>query len=298
VRDALTGVLLPVILVAGLGALLAARMPIDQDTVSRITLYLLSPALVADTVLHTPIQASEAIRLTAAYVVVLLVSLAIGWLCGLGTGGMEARSLSISVGLWNAGNMGLPIALFAFGQAGFEMATILFLVSFIGMYAVGPAVLTMGRNGVSIAGTIRAVLRLPALWVAGIALAVRAIDLHVPVGVDRGVGLLADATLPMILLSLGLQLGAGGWVRPTSRIWAATGARLLVGPTIAWGIGWVIGLRGDALSILILSAAMPTAVNALLIAREYEGDTEAVSAMVVTTTVLSIPTLAVVLALL
>ena len=43
---------------------------------------------------------------------------------------------------------------------------------------------------------------------------------------------------------------------------------------------------------------MPTAVNALLIAREYEGDTEAVAAMVVTTTVLSIPTLAVVLALL
>lgn len=50
---ALTDVLLPVILVAGLGALLASRFTIDQHTVSRITLYLLSPALVLDVVPKT-----------------------------------------------------------------------------------------------------------------------------------------------------------------------------------------------------------------------------------------------------
>lgn len=297
-REALTGVLLPVIVVAGLGALLASRMPIDQDTVSRITLYLLSPALVGDTVLHTPIQMTEALRLSAAYVLVLVVSLVIGWICGIGARSTSTRSLSISVGLWNAGNMGLPIALFAFGQAGFERATILFLVSFIGMYAVGPAVLTLGRDGITVAGTIRAVMRLPVLWVAAVALVVRAVDAPVPQGVDRGIRLMAQATLPMILLALGLQLGAGGWVRPTARVWAATAGRLVVGPLAAWGLGWLIGLRGESLSVVVLSAAMPTAVNTILIAREYEGDTELVASAVVTTTLLSIPTLVVLLALL
>lgn len=297
-REALTDVLLPVVLVAALGALLAARVPIDQETISKITLYLLSPALVAETVLHTPIQMSEAVRLTLAYVAVLIVSLLIGWACGLGGDRRSARSLSISVGLWNAGNMGLPIALFAFGQAGFERATILFLVSFIGMYAVGPAVLTMGRDGVTLAGTAQAVMRLPVLWVAAVALGVRGLDVPVPEGVDRGVTLLAQATLPMILLALGLQLGAGGWIRPTARIWAATGARLVIGPASAWAIGWTVGLRGEALAVLILSAAMPTAVNALLIAREYEGDTDAVAATIVTTTLISIVTLVLLLPLL
>ncbi len=297
-REALTDVLLPVVLVAALGALLASRVAIDHDTISRITLYLLSPALVAETVLHTPIELSEAVRLTVAYAVVLIVSLLVGWACGLGRDGRSARSLSISVGLWNAGNMGLPIALFAFGQAGFERATILFLVSFVGMYAVGPAVLTMGRDGVTLVGTARAVMRLPVLWVAAVALGVRWLDVPVPEGIDRGVTLLAQATLPVILLALGLQLGSGGWIRPTARIWAATGGRLVIGPVSAWGIGWVVGLRGEALSVLILSAAMPTAVNALLIAREYDGDTDVVAAAIVTTTLLSIPTLAVLLSLL
>lgn len=296
--DALTGVLLPVVLVAGLGALLSSRVEIDHETISKVTLYLLSPALVADTVLHTPIEASEALRLSLAYVLVLLVSLGIGWLCGQGSGSTGKRSLSISVGLWNAGNMGLPIALFAFGQAGFERATILFLVSFIGMYAVGPAVLTLGRDGITLTGTALAVMRLPVLWVAALALVVRLASVTVPEGIDRGIALMADATLPIILLALGFQLGAGSWARPSGRIWAATAGRLAVGPLAAWGLGWLVGLRGEALSVLILSAAMPTAVNAILIAREYDGDTDTVASAVVTTTFLSIPTLAVVLTLL
>ncbi|MFD1731912.1 hypothetical protein ACFSC4_13900 [Deinococcus malanensis] len=69
--QALTTVLLPVFLVAGLGALLASRFPIDQTTIARVTLYLLSPALVLDVILRTPIRAAEAVQLGAAYLLTL-----------------------------------------------------------------------------------------------------------------------------------------------------------------------------------------------------------------------------------
>ncbi len=297
-RQALTDVLLPVLVVAGLGALLASRTRIDQDTVTRITLYLLSPALIADVVLHTPISAGEAGRLTLAYVLVLVASLAAGWFCSLGRGADERRALSIGAGLWNAGNMGLPIAFFVFGQSGFERATILFLISFVGMYVVGPAVLTLGRDGLSVLGTVRAVLRLPVLWVGAAALIVRLVDAPVPTGVDRGVTLLAQATLPMILLALGLQLGAGRWPRPTGAMAAATVVRLVASPAAAYVIGRLLGLSGQGLAVLVLSAAMPTAVNALLITREYGGDTRTVAGTIVLTTLGSVLTLAVVITLL
>lgn len=297
-RDALTEVLLPVLIVAGLGALLASRFPIDQDTITKITLYLLSPALILDVVLHTPISLGEAGRLSLGYVLVLALSLAAGWACGLGRDDAQRRALSVSAGLWNAGNMGLPIAYFAFGQSGFERATILFLVSFIGMYAVGPAVMTLGRNGLSITGTVRAVLRLPVLWVGATGLVVRLLDVGVPTGVDRGVVLLAQATLPMILLALGLQLGAGRWPRATAAMTAATLVRLVASPAAAYGVGRLIGLGGQGLAVLVLSAAMPTAVNALLITREYGGDTRTVAGTIVLTTLGSIVTLAVVVTLL
>ncbi|MCD0177050.1 AEC family transporter, partial [Deinococcus sp. 14RED07] len=58
------------------------------------------------------------------------------------------------------------------------------------------------------------------------------------------------------------------------------------------------GLRGESLAVLILSASMPTAVNALLIAREYDGDTDTVAGVVLLSTLGSVVTIAGVVALL
>lgn len=296
--SALSTVLLPVLLVAGLGALLSSRFPIDQASVSRITLYLLSPALVLDTILKTPIQAGEAAQLGGAYLLTSLLCLALGWLCGLGRPERERRSLSASVGIWNSGNMGLPIALFTFGQAGFERATVLFLASFIGMYVFGPAVYSLGRPGSNPLEAVRGMLRLPALWVAVLAAALRALHVTLPEGLTRGVSLLAQATLPMVLLTLGLQLGAGGWPRPTLRLSLATAARLIGGPLIALGVGRALHLSPLNVQVLVLSASMPTAVNALLIAREYDADTDTVAGVATLTTLTSVLTVAVVVTLL
>lgn len=296
--SALLNVLLPVMLVAGLGALLSSRFPIDQTTVSRITLYLLSPALVLDTILKTPIQVGEAAQLGAAFLLTSLLCLALGWLCGAGRPEHEQRSLSASVGIWNSGNMGLPIALFTFGQAGFERATVLFLASFIGMYVFGPAVYSLGRPGSGLLEAVRGMGRLPALWVAVLAVLLRALHVTLPEGLTRGVSLLAQATLPMVLLALGLQLGAGGWPRPTPRLWLATAARLVGGPLIALGVGQALHLSPLNVQVLVLSASMPTAVNALLIAREYGADTETVAGVATLTTLGSVLTVAVVVTLL
>lgn len=296
--QALSSVLLPVILVAGLGALLSSRFPIDQGTISRITLYLLSPALVLDVLLRTPVQVGEALHLGVAYGITLLACLGLGWLCGLGRPGLTQRSYSASVGIWNSGNMGLPIALFAFGQAGFERATVLFLASFVGMYAVGPAVYSLGRGGMSPLDAVKDILRLPAIWATVLGVTLRLLHIPVPEGLTRGVSLLAQATLPMVLLALGLHLGAAGRPRMDARLWLASGARLIGGPVIALGVGRVLGLDAQNLAVLVLSASMPTAVNALLIAREYDADVETVAGVATLSTLLSVVTIAGVVTLL
>lgn len=298
--QALSDVLLPVLLVAGLGGLLSARLPIDQATVARITLYLLSPALVLEVLLTTPVQAGETLALGAAYALTVAGCLGLGWLCGLGRPVPEQRSLMASVAIWNSGNMGLPIALFAFGKTGFAQATLLFLMSFVGMYLVAPVVYSAGVPGQPRAGAalLLNMVRLPAVWMVGVGLLLRALHLHLPAGLMRGVELLAQATLPVVLLSLGLQLGAAGWPRLDLRVALATAARLLGGPLLGLGAGLLCGLGGQALAVLVLSASMPTAVNALLIAREYGGDADTVARTAFFSSVLSVPTIAAVVSLL
>jgi len=80
----------------------------------------------------------------------------------------------------------------------------------------------------------------------------------VPLGVARGVHLMSQATLPLVLLSLGLQLGAAGRIRVTPPMLFASGVRLLLGPLAALGISVLLGLRGQPLAVLVLSASMPT----------------------------------------
>ncbi|UBV42354.1 AEC family transporter [Deinococcus taeanensis] len=301
--QALSNVLLPVMLVAGLGAVLAARFPIDQATMARVTLYLLSPALVLNVLLTTPVQLGEVLSMGSAYALTVAGCLGLGWLTGLGRPQAERRSLTASVGIWNSGNMGLPIALFAFGQAGFARATLLFLMSFVGMYVIAPFVYSAGLRGPAHAqvgagpGTlVLNVLRLPAVWMVVLGVTLRALHVTLPEGLSRGVELLAQATLPVVLLSLGLQLGAGGWPRLDARVWLATAARLIGGPLLGLGAGLLCGLRGDTLGVLVLSASMPTAVNALLIAREYGGDTDTVARTAFLSTLCSVLTIAAVVA--
>jgi len=67
---------------------------------------------------------------------------------------------------------------------------------------------------------------------------------------------------------------------------------------VALAIGYAVGLRGLPLQALVLSSAMPTAVNAFLLADEYDADVDLVAHTVTVSTLLSFVGAAVVTALL
>jgi predicted permease len=285
--------MVPVSLVAGTGYLLARRLKLDQDTVARLSLYALTPALAFDTILNAKIAAAEALTLSAAFLLTWAVTVTLSGLVARRWEAQTCRSVMASSTIWNSGNLGLPIALFAFGQSGLERALVVYLVGVIGTYILGPAIYNSGAGW---RGSVRAVLRLPVLWAALAALVWRLSGVSVPLGVGRGVHLLAQATLPLVLLSLGIQLGAAGRLRITPPMLFASGVRLVLGPLAALGISLLLGLRGQPLAVLVLSASMPTAVNALLLAREYGGDAQTVAGVVLLTTLGALVTVTAVVA--
>lgn len=282
---ALGTVVLPVALVALVGALVGRFLRVDQTAVARLSLYALTPALALDTLLHTQVAAGDALRVVGAYLGTVAVMAVIARGVAAPYKALTRRSVMAAVCIGNNGNFGLPISLFALGQAGFEYSLLVFLASLVVTFTLGPS---LYGGGAGARATLRSVLRLPAVWCVVLALALRSLNLALPTGLDRGVHLLSQATLPMVLLSLGLQIGMGGAPRLTAPVWSATALRLLAGPVVALAVAWGLGARGVQLQALVLSAAMPTAVNAFLLAREYAADVETVAATVVTTTLASL----------
>lgn len=290
---ALLNVIVPVALVALIGYLLGRRLKLDQDTVARLSLYALTPALAFDTILNAKIAAAEALTLTLGFLLTWAVTASLSSLVAQRWEVQTRRSVVASSTIWNSGNLGLPIALFAFGQAGLERALVVFLVGVIGTYILGPAIYNSGAGW---RGSLRAIVGLPVLWAACAALVWRVSGVGVPLGISRGVHLLAQATLPLVLLSLGIQLGAAGKLSITPPMVFASGVRLILGPLAAFGISLLLGLRGQPLAVLVVSASMPTAVNALLLAREYGGDAQTVAGVVLLTTLGAVVTVTAVVA--
>jgi predicted permease len=111
------------------------------------------------------------------------------------------------------------------------------------------------------------------------------------------VNLLSDAAIPAMLVVLGIQLSRAsmrGQIRP---ILMASSLRLLAGPLLAFGLVLLFGMSGYARQVSIVQAGMPTAVATGVLATEFGSDAEFATATILVSTVLSMATLSVLLAL-
>jgi predicted permease len=295
VFSALLEVVLPVVFIAFIGTFIGRFLRPDQPSLSKITLYALSPALAFDNLSSTAVRFEVALAIIVGYVMFESV---MGWLTWFSSRDLDdrtRRAMVAGVITGNNGNFGLPISLFAFGKAGLELSLIVFTVSVFFTFVVTPAVLSHGGNWPS---RVVTVLKLPLVWAAMGGVLVNVFELRLPVGLERGVQLLGQAAIPMLLIALGLQIGTSGLPRLTQPILQSSSLRLFLGPVVAFGVATLLGLRDLERNVLVLSAAMPTAINAFLISLELKSDVQTVAGTVVLTTFGSIGTIALVVSLL
>lgn len=286
--------ILPTFMLIALGGLADKFFPdLHMETLARLSVQVLIPALIFNALVSTDLTLGSALRLSAAYGV-YLVGLAVVVLLG-------SRSLRrdqimgvmVTTLFGNTGNMGLPITLFAYGQAGFERAVVLLVVSLTAMFVAGPTLLAGGA--VKLGLRLREAFKLPPIWATLAGLLVNVLPLTLPLSVSRGVTLLANAAIPIMLLSLGLQMRRS-WVWELGPAALRTTAfRLGLGPFIAYGAAKLLGLEPLDLKVLVLSAAMPAAVTMFVVAVELKGDYKGVARSVVATTLGSLLAIAAVL---
>lgn len=290
----LLDVVLPVFLVVAAGAAIGLRFGLEVAPINRVALYAAVPALAYRTLAELELAGATASRLLVGYAGYLLVAAALAAIVGRRWTPVGRRALIGTSVLPNAANLNLPVALFAFGAAGLERALVLYVATSLLTFTLGPSLVgratTLGRS-------LRTVLGFPVLWAALLGLIVNGAEWTTPTALARAVGLLADAAIPLVLLTLGVQLVRARRWRPSGAAWAAVGLKLGLGPVLAAAIGLLVGLQGLDLAVLVLIGAMPTAVNAAMLAVEFDGGATLVGDAVVVGTALALATLPIVLTL-
>ncbi|MEO0538324.1 MAG: AEC family transporter [Cyanobacteria bacterium P01_A01_bin.123] len=288
----LISAVLPIALVALAGVCVGRSFDLDLQTLARVNIYAMLPALVLISLAKTTLPLGSAIAIVGTF---LLNTISLYFLArALGRSFKfspdEQKSLIATTLFANVGNMGLPFVMFSLGEAGLERAVVYLVGSSLMISSVFPIVL----KGAGIRAGANFTLRLPVFWAALAGLALQALDQILPQTIDRGLTLLGDGAIPMALLTLGIQLSRTQFAFGRFELLGAA-LRLVVSPLLAYGIGRVLNLSGLDLQVVVLQAAMPVAVNSLIWVTELGGDTVRVARTIVFSTLLSFLTLPMVL---
>lgn len=264
-------VIIPVFLIVAIGFAYARRQAPDMGTFNRIALDVLAPVLVYSALASRDFVIAEHLVLLVGGAVIILGGGLLAWPLARAFGA-QPRTLVPVVMFNNCGNMGLPLALLAFGPAHFGAAVALFSVSNLLHFSVGSRITSrMART--------RDLLTSPLMIGTALGFASALTDVRPPDVVLAGLKLLGDALLPMMLFALGVRLTA------LTREGLALGllgalARPLMGLAIALPLAWALGLEGAARGQLLLFAALPPAVMQFMLADRYHQEPDKVGAMI------------------
>jgi predicted permease len=284
--------ILPIFLIAAVGYLLASRLQASVKTLSHVVFYALIPCFVFRLLTTSKISGPEAGRMALLAILVMLV---MGLLARLACIPLHLNRSDLSgfllvVMFSNGGNYGLPVVLFAFGNAAMAHATVYFVTSSLLTYTVGVFLAAAGRRSVSRA--LLGITRIPAIYGVAAAMLVITTGATVPVSLMRPVELLADAAIPIMILVLGMQLERATTPERLPAVAIAVALSLVAAPFVALALTWMLGVSGTARQAAVVLASMPTAVITTILALEFDVAPGFVTNVVFLTTVLSPLTLA------
>jgi predicted permease len=283
VLSQLSAVVLPVLLVAGIGFIWAKMgRRFDSVFLTDIATNVGTPCLVAHSLTTLKLARADIAQMGMAVLIAVAGFLVLG-IITLRLMKLSPNSYLPALMFPNTGNMGLPLSLFAFGQDGLGLAVVYFGCTVTLQFTLG---ISLSAGSLSLSRLVRT----PTVYAVAISIVLLTLNIQPPAWIDNTISVLGGITIPMMLLTLGVSL-AQLKVHEVGRNLLLSCVRLGGGFLIALAIAHVFDLPPMAAGVLIIQSSMPVAVFNFLFAQYYGRAHADVAAMVVISTGLSFLTL-------
>jgi predicted permease len=260
-------------------------------------LYFFTPALVFSQTYHAKLSGEYTSIAIFSIGMTALMAL-VSWLLAktLRYDRLTASAFMLGVLFVNAGNYGLPLILFAFGEEGLARAAFYFTMSAILVQTLGIFVAARGKANARDA--LINVLKMPLVYAVTIGLLFNLAQIKMPDPLLKSIDLASSAAVPSMLTILGIELARAKIEDDRTVIGLATITKLIVVPILAFPLAALMGLDGLTRAVCIVEASMPTAVMATIVAVEFDARPKLVTGIVFASTLGSIVTLTLLLGIL
>lgn len=277
----------PVFILAAIGfAWVRLGFEYRVEFVTRLAMTLSIPCLIFMSLMKTEIDpkalADVSLAALVAYVIVMVIFFAVVKL-----GRLDSQTYLAPLIFGNTGNLGLPLALFAFGDVGLGYAVVIFAVMAMLSF-------TIGIWMVAGAGSFARILKEPLVAATILGALFLWQGWKTPVFLSNTLDLIGQIAIPVMLITLGVAV-ARLETKAIGQAVILAVIKLVVCVGAAWAAAVYFELDPIAAGVLILQVATPVAVTSYLLAEKYGADAKPVAGLVVVSTLLSVITLPLIL---
>ncbi len=280
---------IPVFLIIIVGYIIGKFKKVNIQPTVDFIIYIAGPCLIISSISRSDINLADffTIALTASAIILILAFLA--FLIFKITKS-DKKGLYLPMVIGNTGYIGYPVALFAFGVAGLSRAVVYDMMGSLFLYSIGIYIINHKNQ-------IKEIFKIPLLYAVVIGLSVNLLKIPIPDFVFKPIEMIGMITIPLALLVLGYRLTE---IKISSaRIaFLASLFRILGGFLIAFLIIKIFSIQGLVRNIILLQAAMPSAVMTMILCQKYKRDASLVASIVLITTILSLVSIPLILSIL
>jgi len=284
--EQLIGIVFPIFGLVAVGYFYARKHAPDMAAANKVNLEIFTPALIFSVLSGEDFQLAVYADLALAGAIVVLGSGLIAWPIAR-LAGWPVKVFVPPMMFTNSGNMGLPLALLAFGEKALPAAMILFLVENTLHFTVGNAMLE-GRVHPLV------LLRMPMLQATLAGLVVAVFDFGVWKPLAVALDLLGQVAIPLMLFALGVRM-----THITLKDWRIGMASAVVCPlsglALAMIAGPLLGLEGLQWHQLLVFGVLPPAVLNYMLADRFNASPDVVASIVLLGNLASVVTVPLVL---
>jgi len=264
-------IIFPVVAIVLVGYFYATKFQPNMETANTINMNIFLPALMFSVLSKESFQIQNYQLLAISGVIVIIGSGILAWIV--------AKALNINIKTFvppmmfnNTGNIGLPLAVLAFGEIALGAAVVLFAIEMLLHFTFGAYILSKNANFISI-------FRSPILIATLAGLSINIIDFELWLPFTQMIDLLGQAAIPLLLFTLGTRLigiNFGDWKL------GVLGSFLcpVVGLIVALAVIQFIELEHLHYQQLILFSVLPPAVLNHMMAEKYQQQPETVASIV------------------
>lgn len=264
-------IVFPVFAIAAIGYVYGRHKQPELTVANQMNMDVFIPALVFGALASKSFQPAQYQLLALAGLLTVIGSGLAGWLAARLLG-IAPRTFAPPIMFNNCGNLGLPLAVLAFGEAALAPAVVLFVISNFLHFSVGTYVLDHHAK-------LSRLWRMPVMiaTVAGLAVSLAGLEIWPPLMV--AIRMVGDISVPLLLFALGVRLSDSSLHAWRVGVVGAV-ARPLIGFALAFGIAWLLGLDERQRALLLVFGALPPAVLNYVFAERYRQEPDKVASIV------------------